>query len=368
MGLVFFLAVVQLGITLVHWIIWRTFDYFWPLVGPARESVFWVFVALSLSFLSCNILARFFPNRATRGLYLFATMWLGTTHFLFLTSVLLSLLVSFSVSFNRAFPASVALVFYVGALILNLYTLWRGTRVEKRILSLTLPHLPETWVGKKIAFFADTHFGNIHREFMARQVVEILKAEDPDLILMGGDFFDGPPLEADRVTAPFRSLAERIPTYFISGNHEEYGNTKEFLRSLEQSGFRIINDKVVILEGLQIVGLNFLTTRTREATDLVLHHLALDTSLSTIALKHVPRHIGVLAKHGVHLTLHGHTHRGQMWPFNLVTTWLYHGYDYGLQQYHKTLVYTTSGAGSWGPPQRFGTTQEIVFFLLEKEG
>lgn len=367
MGIAAFLIVIQSLITFVHWIVWRVLDSYWPLAGQPRTAFFVIVIALSFSFLISNILTRFAPGTVTRTVYFYAAMWLGTVHFLFLAAVLLSLvsliadLVGFSVS------PWIALVFFMAALGFNCFALWNGFQIHPKHYQIALPNLPEYWVGKKVAFFADSHFGNVHRERTAQDIARLIEAEDPALILMGGDFFDGPPIDGSLVTAPFASVTSRIPAYFVSGNHEEYGDTIGFLRSLEAAGFRIINDKRVEEQGLQIVGLDFVTTRTPEATAMVMMHLMVQDDLPTIVLKHVPRNISELVNGGADLTLHGHTHEGQMWPFSWVTWFVYKGFDFGLKPYGDAWVYTTSGAGSWGPPQRLGTYAEVVFFTLERK-
>ncbi|MFZ1626701.1 MAG: metallophosphoesterase [Candidatus Moraniibacteriota bacterium] len=367
MGIAAFIIVIQAIITFVHWVVWRVLDNYWPLAGQPRAVVFVLVMVLSFSFMISNIMTRFAPNPVTRTAYLYAAMWLGTVHLLFLAVVLLSFVSLVVALLGGVVSPWIALVFFMVALGLNGFALYSGFRVHPKHLVVALPNLPDYWVGKKIAFFADSHFGNIHREQTAQDIAKLIAAENPALVLMGGDYFDGPPIEAEVVTSPFKSITARIPTYFVSGNHEEYGDTIGFLRSLQAAGFRVINDKRVEEQGLQIVGLDFVTTRSPEATEMVMMHLHVNPELPTIVLKHIPRNIGELVENGADLTLHGHTHEGQMWPFSWITWFVYRGYDFGLKPYGEALVYTTSGAGSWGPPQRFGTSQEVVFFTLEQK-
>lgn len=367
MGLAAFLIVIQSAITFVHWVVWLVLDSYWPLTGLPHSLVFWLFMGLSFWFLAANVAVRLGAGRIRRVLYVYAAMWLGTIHLLFLAAVLLSSTELLVNTFGETVPAGAAFLFFMTALGLNVFSLWNGFQIHPRHLTVHLPNLPRHWVGKKIAFFADTHFGNIHREATAESIAGLISDENPSLILMGGDFFDGPPTDEELVTTPFKSIAAHIPTYFVSGNHEEIGDTIGFLRALQAAHFQVINDKCVVVDGLQIVGLDYATTRTREATAMVMMHLQVRHDLPTIVLKHIPRNIPQMATGGADLTLHGHTHEGQMWPFSWVTWLVYKGYDFGLKTFGDTLVYTTSGAGSWGPPQRLGTAAEVVFFTLERK-
>jgi predicted MPP superfamily phosphohydrolase len=364
MGLFAFLILIQLLITLVHWIIFQSVSHYFQLEGIVEYYVFWGFLLSSFSFLLSNIATRLFPGHLSRFAYRMGALWLGTVHFLFLGATVIALLEIISWFLHFPMPALAAWGVYIGALGFSVYAWKKGREIQVVHKTVSLPYLPTVWQGKKLFFFADTHFGNIHRERLARQITDILEREKPDIILMGGDFFDGPPIEADLVTAPFYPVAGHIPTYFVSGNHEEYGKKADFLRSLEAHGFRIINDKKVVIDGLQIVGLDFMTTRTEAATAMTLKHLEINPFLPTIVLKHIPRHIEIIESLGGHLMLCGHTHQGQMWPFSLVTEFIYRGFDYGLKYFKNLVVYTTSGAGSWGPPQRLGTKTEVVIFTL----
>lgn len=360
-----FLVVIQSLITFVHWVVYRSMSHYFSWSGSFDQKMFWLFLGLSCTFLITNVATRYLSNDVIRAAYFGAAVWLGTIHFLFLGAVLLALLELMSSFLLHPVPVPAAIFIYVGALTLSLVSLLHARDIAVVQLPLSLPHLPAEWKGKKVVFFADTHYGNIHREKAAERVAQLIEEEQPSLVLMGGDFFDGPPIDADLVTYPYRNLTSRVPTFFVSGNHEEYGKKAEFLQSLEGNGFRIINDQKVLLDGLQIVGLDFMTTRTAAATSMTLQHLALDTTLPTIVLKHIPRFQKEISQAGGHLMLSGHTHRGQMFPFNFITSLIYGGFDYGLKPFASLLTYTTSGAGSWGPPQRLGTQTEIVVFTLE---
>lgn len=367
MGIAAFLFVVQSAITFVHYVVWRVLDNYWPLSGQSRTAILLFILALSFSYIVANILTRFLPGVIARTAYLYASMWLGTVHFLFLAAVFISGLSLILDQFGVALSPSIVCLVFLIALGLNGFALWSGFQIHPKHITVSLPNLPDSWVGKKVAFFADSHFGNIHREQTAEDIVRLIETENPALLLMGGDFFDGPPIDPDLVTKPFAKVTTRIPSFFVSGNHEEYGDTIGFLRSLQSAGFQVINDRRVEQNGLQIIGLDFVTTRTAEATEMVMMHLHVNHDLPTIVLKHIPRNIGELVNGGADLTLHGHTHEGQMWPFSLITWFVYKGYDFGLRPYGDAFVYTTSGAGSWGPPQRFGTAQEVVFLTLERK-
>jgi hypothetical protein len=88
--------------------------------------------------------------------------------------------------------------------------------------------------------------------------------------------------------------------------------------------------------------------------------MGIDRRKPSILLKHVPFHLKVAEEQGVSLQLSGHTHHGQVLLFRFITSRVYQGYDYGLKWSGDLLVYTSSGAGTWGPPMRLDTKPEIV--------
>ena len=86
---------------------------------------------------------------------------------------------------------------------------------------------------------------------------------------------------------------------------------------------------------------------------------------SSILLKHPPFHLQVPKDQGISVQLSGHTHQGQVLLFRFITYRVYQGYDYGLRRFGDLLVYTSSSAGTWGPPMRLDTKPEIVAITVQ---
>jgi uncharacterized protein len=101
-------------------------------------------------------------------------------------------------------------------------------------------------------------------------------------------------------------------------------------------------------------------TRSKPNYEKILKNLKIDKSSPSILLKHSPDSLDVAEKNGISLQLSGHSHHGQIFPFSLVTSLFYKGYDYGLHHLKNLTIYTSSGVGTWGPPSRVGTKAEIV--------
>jgi predicted MPP superfamily phosphohydrolase len=97
----------------------------------------------------------------------------------------------------------------------------------------------------------------------------------------------------------------------------------------------------------------------------ILNGADLDRNRASILLSHVPRQLSIAEEAGVSLQLSGHTHGGQIFPFTWFTGRIFGDYTYGLQRFGELMVYTSSGAGTWGPPMRIGTNPEIVLIEFE---
>jgi predicted MPP superfamily phosphohydrolase len=111
---------------------------------------------------------------------------------------------------------------------------------------------------------------------------------------------------------------------------------------------------------LQIIGVDYRDTREEESFESILKKIGIDRKKPSILLKHAPFHLQAARDHGIVLQLSGHTHHGQVFLFRFITSRVYQGYDYGLKRFGDLLVYTSSGAGTWGPPVRVDTKPEIV--------
>jgi predicted MPP superfamily phosphohydrolase len=210
-------------------------------------------------------------------------------------------------------------------------------------------------------FVSDLHLGQINSENFARKVVGKIQTLQPDIVFIGGDLFDGTAF-AENAAEPFRNLKPKLGLYFITGNHEEFRDSGKFIAAIKNAGIEILEDNLVEIEGLQVLGVDYNHASDRQRFALILEGLNIDPNKPSILLKHEPKDIDITATANISLQLSGHTHRAQMWPLNYLAKWIYKGFDYGLKRVgqSETQVFTSSGVGTWGPPMRVGTDSEIV--------
>lgn len=364
-----FIVITQAIIGLCHYLVYKTAVHALPLTENGR---FWLgvsLVVLSVLFFTSTILTMKFSGLIISTIYTIGAFWLGTLFFLFVATVIISLVVLINSRIGFTLPVNwISAGLFALAVIMSFYAAWNGTRIQRTTIEVEILNLPSLWDGKKIAFFADSHFGNLKNIGLAKQISKVITEEKPELVLIGGDIFDGPKIDSNKTAQAMAGFSKTIPTYFVTGNHEYYGAKAEFLKSLvDVADMKLLDDSKVLIDGLAIVGLDYQNTTTTEGTKAALKKAVVVPTEPTIIVKHVPLNLEPLEESGASLSLFGHTHRGQLFPFSLLTKRIYKGFDYGLKKFGAMSVYTTSGAGTWGPPQRLGTQSEIVFITLKQK-
>lgn len=331
-----------------------------------QDSISLLLLALTLTFLTgsfivSTILGHFFYNACTRVYYLLSSIWIGFFTYAVLASLLLLALVALSPSLRWTGG-----LLYVVALLLSIYGLVHARHIVIKTIPLTLPNLPASWKGRKAVWISDVHFGQLHGSRLAETIVAQIEKLAPDIIFVGGDLFDGtgaPDVRAQ--TAPFKRLSAPLGMYFITGNHEEYGDLKRFLAAVEAVGMRILKDELIEIDGVQLIGVDYPSTSPTDVFAATMSRFPLDRTRPSILLKHGPERLATAYAAGVSLQISGHTHDAQLWPLNHLGQMIHKGFAYGLKSFNEMQVYTSSGTGTWGPPMRVGTDSEIVLFVFE---
>ncbi len=221
----------------------------------------------------------------------------------------------------------------------------------------------------RIAAVSDIHLGSVIRKRSMKKLSEILKKTEPDVVLLLGDIVDGeigPVLRGDLLKY-FTCPHCRGGMYAITGNHEFIGGADRTIPYIESKGIRVLKDEVVTLDGgIQIAGRLDRDSRRFYGKDrMPLSRLLADADRSKplILLDHQPYHLDETMNSGVDLQLSGHTHNGQMWPLNHITSKLYE-VSYGYRKKGNTHFIVSSGFGLWGPRVRSGSRPEVLLIRL----
>ena len=232
-------------------------------------------------------------------------------------------------------------------------------------IEILLPNLPKEWHGKTIVWMSDLHLGPINGAKFAEKITQISNSLSPDLVFIGGDLYDGSQKpDPYLIAGPLENLFSRQGVFFITGNHEEFGDPDIFISAVQKLGIKVLNNEMVEINGLQIIGVDYLNASQKKDFKNILADLKIDKDMPSILLKHEPKDLNIAKQAGISFQISGHTHNGQQWPFNYLTKLMYQGFNYGLKHHGSMLVYISSGAGGWGPPLRIGSSYEIVEIML----
>ncbi len=361
------IVVIQSILLLVHLFIYQTWI---ALTGTPRQPWLLIlqiaFAILSVSFLSSSLLAHRFFNRSIRAFYRIASIWLGFVNFAFAAAGLAWIAVALTIILNLPFGQSEIAFFFFGlALFATLYGMANAATLRINRITVKLPGLPASWRGRVAALVTDTHLGHIKGRGFISRIVTTLRQLRADVVFISGDMFDGTHVDAHRLVSPWRQLAPKFGSYFVTGNHDEFSDPSEYLDAIRSSGVRVLHNETVDLDGLQVLGVAYHDSANPERFHSILANADLDRTRASVLLSHVPHSLPIPEERGISLQLSGHTHGGQIFPFTWFTSRIFGAYTYGLKRFGDLLVYTSSGAGTWGPPLRVCTAPEIVLIHFE---
>src|SRR5581483_5162268 len=361
-----FIVVVQTVLFLTHYFIYQTWIFHHTEVGSEKIWLRAVLGLLSICFVSASILAFSYTNGPVRALYKFAAIWMGLLSFLFLAGVLAWFVLAVGsvagVTFNFH---SLVVRLFAAAIVVGLFGVFNASWTRVTRARVKLANLPDAWRGRKAAVVSDVHLGHVrNRNFLQRLVGKILN-EEPDAVFILGDLFDGTAIDADKATEPLNQLTAPQGVYFVAGNHEQFGDDSKYLNAVASTGVRILRNEKVNLDGLQVVGVPYRDASMNGGLASALKLISIDKDRASILLVHAPDDPVTAERLGFSLQLSGHTHLGQFIPWSWMARRIYRQFVYGLSRIGKMQVFTSSGAGTWGPPLRLGSNPEIVMLEFE---
>ncbi|MFD6330029.1 metallophosphoesterase [Streptomyces niveus] len=257
---------------------------------------------------------------------------------------------------GAAAAAALATVGYGTANVLS------GPSVKR--VTVPLAKLPRSAHGYRIAVVSDIHLGPLLGKAHAQRIVDTINSTNPDLIAVVGDLVDGTVADLGPAAEPLAGLKARHGSYFVTGNHEYFGDAGEWVDHVRELGLHPLENARVEIDGFDLVGVNDIAGEEEgEGPDFAKALGGRDTARASVLMAHQPVVIHDAVKHGIDLQLSGHTHGGQMWPVNYIAQGANPTLA-GLEQYGDTALYVTRGAGAWGPPVRVGAPSDITVVQL----
>lgn len=324
-----------------------------------------MFLILSVSFIAASILAGRFSNIFIRAFYTISAVWTGVLLYLFLAVTIYGILTGILFVLGSGYSTLlIGKILIVIALLTSAYGIINANNIVVTKYDVTIPNLPPSWRERQAVFVSDLHLGQINGKEFAGKINKKIAEINPDIVFDTGDLYDGVKVDAKDIISTL-TFRPKLGTYFVSGNHEEYGDTVSFIKSIKEEGMVVLNDEKIDVEGVDIVGADYPTTTRADKFKEIIDRIGISKDKPTILLKHVPQNLDIPDTAGVDLALSGHTHRAQVWPLSYITKYVFKGYDYGLKKFGEMQQLTTSGAGTWGPPLRVGTKAEIVLITFK---
>ncbi len=300
---------------------------------------FWLSLCLDVYNLSMRVLALL-PGLSTGSL-----VWKGRGSFTFITLGVL----------------------FLGGL--SSYSAWQ-IQLDRVVLPTT--KLPPQVNKLTIAQISDVHLGPMVGERRLSRIIKLLERVKPDLVVATGDLVDAQMDRLNNLAAMLATLNPPLGKFAVAGNHEFYAGIRQSGRFLRAAGFKLLRNEDFKLNGLlKIVGVDDPAGKTRYLQNgqvgreekILLADL--DSEIFTLLLKHRPT-VEMESTGQFHLQLSGHTHGGQIFPFNLITR-IFYPRQRGLYRLHKgSVLYVSRGTGTWGPPMRFLSPPEVTLIELQR--
>ena len=350
---------------------WQVINY------NAHTRVYYsiIFIFLSSSFIIGRLLERYCLNHVSSIFVWIGSFWLAAmTYFLlFIVFIDIIRLLNFIVPFiSIKTNNQLKQILFLSAIIITTIIVIVGY-INSISLHITRLNLN---INKKsklenihIVAVSDIHLGTIIETVRLKKIIKTINSLKPDIVLLIGDIFDedlGPVIKKN-LGNDLTKINSKFGVFAVLGNHEYIGGVEQAKKYLIDHNITVLQDSVVHSEtGIYLVGREDISIKqflgkTRKQLKEILEKV--DKNHPIILMDHQPFNLDEAINNGVDLQLSGHTHHGQLWPFNYLTRAIYK-ISYGYKKFNNTHFYVSSGVGTWGPPIRTNSRSEIVKIIL----
>ncbi len=220
---------------------------------------------------------------------------------------------------------------------------------------------------------SDLHLGTILGKSFLYNIVNKINELKPDIILLAGDIFDEDlaAVIKNNIGEELNRLKSKYGVFAITGNHEYIGGVEAASKYLLAHNINLLRDKHEMIDSsFYVVGREDRSSRQfagKQRKNLKELIDGVDKSYPVILMDHQPFRLNEAVDNGIDLQLSGHTHNGQLWPFNYIIEKIYDlGWGYKING--NTHYYVSCGVGGWGPPIRTGSRPEIIDFKINFVG
>ena len=305
-------------------------------------------------------------------------LWMGLLFLFFITSILVDLysgvvhligwFSSREISFLIPSARKAFFIPLIVAAAASVFGYFDALNIRTERITITSEKIPAE-IGKlKIVQISDVHIGLMVRGSRLERILTRVREEKPDLIVSTGDLLDGQTDQIGLYAEVLREIRPKYGKYAIMGNHEYYSGFSQAQAFIKEADFTLLRGEASRVAGfLNLVGFDDPAGRAwglyREVPPEALNQAR--TNGFSLFLKHRP---DVEDNPGAFdLQLSGHTHQGQIFPFNYVIKLAFPRYGGFYPLAGNAYLYVNRGAGTWGPPLRLLAPPEITAIELVRK-
>ncbi|UCC79459.1 MAG: metallophosphoesterase [Candidatus Zixiibacteriota bacterium] len=350
-----------------------------PAGSSLRAYYLPLFLFVALSYIAGRIIENIWFSKFSVILVWIGSFWLAAMLYFFLIILLLDIIRLIN-HFIPIYPEIVrsnysgvkqisALVSILAVLIVVIAGYINALNPKVSKLSLDINKAANERSSLNIVFASDIHLGTIVGRHRFNRIVEKINALNPDIVLLPGDIVDEDlkPVLRENIGESLKKIEAPLGVYACTGNHEHIGGVEEACKYLTENNIMVLRDSVIrVNDQFYLIGREDrdggrFSGRGRMSLEDLMQ--GVDTEYPVILMDHQPQKLEEASSNRADLQISGHTHNGQLWPFNYLTDALYE-ISWGYKKKGNTHIYVSSGVGTWGPPVRTGSRPEIVNIKL----
>ncbi|WP_160677781.1 metallophosphoesterase [Clostridium sp. C8-1-8] len=333
-------------------------------------SIFWL---IAIAYIITMILGNYISGKIFDVFNLIGVYWLAILFYLIILFPVIDLIAFINRRYNFIptfigrynVVSLVSLLVAIAIVFIVVYGTWNGRHSYVKSYDINVDKKINGLDELNVVMVSDIHLGNLIDGKRAKTMVQEINILKPDIILFAGDIVDTEvkPFLKGSMAEEFKNLKSTYGTYAALGNHDIMrGDDDIITEELSKYGVTVLRDDVkAISDKFYVVGRDDVsinrTNKKRKSLEDILTDV--DKSKVILLIDHTPSALEDGVKNNIDLQVSGHTHKGQFFPNNLITSRIFE-VDYGYLKKNDMNVVVSSGYGTWGPPIRLGSRSEIV--------
>jgi predicted MPP superfamily phosphohydrolase len=368
--LTFFIAISAIIFGSIHYYVYSKLVYYFDLNNISPKILAGILIVLCGLLVFAMPLGRFLPKNITTIFSGVIFTWMGIIAILTMVILLADIIRIFIYPLINAgitdnlFRKIFSIAILTLTCSLSVYAFYSAIGMVKvKEVSIKLEKLPPDLGKFSIIQLTDIHVGYLIKGEWLKKIVTRVNSLDADIVVITGDLVDGSVKDLAQHVQELQHLKSKHGVYFVTGNHEYYSGVEEWVEYLATLGIKVLRNERVTINKNQKAAFELAGVDDFHSKNANMHKAlnGRNRDLALILLAHQPAAIKEASIMGVDLQLSGHTHGGQIWPFNFAVK-LQQPFVSGLHFYKdtSTQIYISKGTGYWGPPMRLGASAEIT--------